>query len=169
MPRSRSIFIQSERVVRRSRLALTWPARLMAPPNSRSFSVSVVLPASGWEIKAGAGAARILQIEKDPRHHDARPSLNGANEAGNVGFGPEHCGRSAVSLPTLLVHQERSGIMSDPRYTDPRRNDQWRRSEGSSGGANIWPWIAAALVALGALGLLYGYNRTEQASTQQPT
>src|SRR5262249_36102157 len=52
MPRSRSIFIQSERVLRRSPLALTWPARLMAPPNSRSFSVSVVLPASGWEMIA---------------------------------------------------------------------------------------------------------------------
>ena len=52
MPRSRSIAIQSERVERRSRLALTWPARLMAPPNSRSFSVSVVLPASGCEMMA---------------------------------------------------------------------------------------------------------------------
>ncbi len=52
MPRSRSIAIQSERVARRSRLALTWPARLMAPPNSSSFSVSVVLPASGWEMIA---------------------------------------------------------------------------------------------------------------------
>src|SRR6202011_1612919 len=52
MPRSRSIFLQSARVVGRSRLALTWPARLMAPPNSSSFSVSVVLPASGWEMIA---------------------------------------------------------------------------------------------------------------------
>src|SRR6202049_4471744 len=52
MPRSRSIFIQSDRVLRRSPLALTWPARLMAPPNSSSFSVSVVLPASGCEMMA---------------------------------------------------------------------------------------------------------------------
>src|SRR3569832_614426 len=52
MPRSRSIFIQSERVLRRSPLALTWPARLIAPPNSYSFSVSVVLPASGCEMMA---------------------------------------------------------------------------------------------------------------------
>ena len=52
MPRSRSIDIQSDRVARRSRLALTWPARLMAPPNKSSFSVSVVLPASGWEMMA---------------------------------------------------------------------------------------------------------------------
>src|SRR3984957_11838789 len=49
MPRSRSIFIQSERVLRRSPLALTCPARLMAPPNSSNFSVRVVLPASGCQ------------------------------------------------------------------------------------------------------------------------
>ena len=52
MPRSRSIDIQSERVERRSRLAFTWPASWMAPPNSSSFSVSVVLPASGCEMMA---------------------------------------------------------------------------------------------------------------------
>ena len=52
MPRSRSIAIQSERVERRSRLALTWPASVMAPPNQSSFSVKVVLPASGWEMMA---------------------------------------------------------------------------------------------------------------------
>src|ERR1700694_1973965 len=52
MPRARSIFIQSERVLRRSPLALTWPARVMAPPNSSNFSVSVVLPASGCEMMA---------------------------------------------------------------------------------------------------------------------
>src|SRR5205085_2688022 len=42
----------SERVERRSRLALTCPASWIAPPNNRSFSVSVVLPASGWEMIA---------------------------------------------------------------------------------------------------------------------
>ena len=30
----------------------TEPARLIAPPYSRNFSVSVVLPASGWEMMA---------------------------------------------------------------------------------------------------------------------
>ncbi len=52
MPRSRSIAIQSERTRRRSPRALTSPASWMAPPNSSSFSVSVVLPASGWEMMA---------------------------------------------------------------------------------------------------------------------
>ena len=52
MPRSRSIAIQSDWVERRLRLALTWPASWIAPPNSSSFSVSVVLPASGCEMMA---------------------------------------------------------------------------------------------------------------------
>src|SRR5689334_3123236 len=52
MPRSRSIFIQSERVFMRSFLAFTSPASWIAPPKSKSFSVSVVLPASGCAIIA---------------------------------------------------------------------------------------------------------------------
>ena len=52
MPRARSIAIQSERVRRRSPLARTSPASWIAPPNSSSFSVSVVLPASGCEMIA---------------------------------------------------------------------------------------------------------------------
>ena len=61
MPRCRSISIQSERVRRRSPRVLTAPARWIAPENSSSFSVSVVLPASGCEmiakVRRGAGAA----------------------------------------------------------------------------------------------------------------
>ena len=52
MPRSRSIAIQSERARRRSPRALTSPASWIAPPNSSSFSVKVVLPASGCEMIA---------------------------------------------------------------------------------------------------------------------
>ena len=52
MPRSRSIAIQSERVRRRSPRARTAPAMRMAPPFRSSFSVSVVLPASGCEMMA---------------------------------------------------------------------------------------------------------------------
>ena len=44
--------IQSERVWMRLRLAFTSPASWIAPPNKRSFSVSVVLPASGCEMMA---------------------------------------------------------------------------------------------------------------------
>jgi hypothetical protein len=52
MPRSCSTAIQSERARRRSPRALTSPASWMAPPKSSSFSVKVVLPASGWAMIA---------------------------------------------------------------------------------------------------------------------
>ena len=47
MPRSLSTFIQSEWARRALPRAFTAPANWIAPPNSKSFSVSVVLPASG--------------------------------------------------------------------------------------------------------------------------
>jgi len=52
LPRSRSIAIQSERVRRLSPRPLISPANWIAPPNSSSFSVSVVLPASGCQMIA---------------------------------------------------------------------------------------------------------------------
>src|SRR5262245_61143933 len=52
MPRSRSTFIQSLRARRRSPRALTAPASWIAPPKSSSFSVNVVLPASGCAMIA---------------------------------------------------------------------------------------------------------------------
>src|SRR5476649_1822650 len=50
MPRCFSISIQSEVAWRPLLRALTVPAIWIAPENSSSFSVSVVLPASGWEM-----------------------------------------------------------------------------------------------------------------------
>ena len=52
MPRCFSTSIQSEVAWRALLRALTVPAIWIAPPNSSSFSVSVVLPASGWEMMA---------------------------------------------------------------------------------------------------------------------
>src|SRR4051812_6531000 len=52
MPRSCSIFIQSDLARRASPRALTLPAAWIAPPSSSRCSVKVVLPASGWEIMA---------------------------------------------------------------------------------------------------------------------
>ena len=52
MPRCFSISIQSEEAWREALRAFTLPAIWMAPANSSSFSVSVVLPASGWEMMA---------------------------------------------------------------------------------------------------------------------
>ncbi len=52
MPRSFSSAIQSEVAWRAALRPLTEPAIWIAPPNSSSFSVSVVLPASGCEMIA---------------------------------------------------------------------------------------------------------------------
>ena len=52
MPRCFSISIQSEVAWRVALRAFTEPAIWIAPENSSSFSVSVVLPASGWEMMA---------------------------------------------------------------------------------------------------------------------
>ncbi len=52
MPRCFSISIQSDVACREAFRAFTLPAIWIAPLNSSSFSVSVVLPASGWEMMA---------------------------------------------------------------------------------------------------------------------
>src|SRR4029079_18306845 len=58
MPRCCSISIQSLRAERRPSLACTDPATCTAPEYSRNFSVSVVLPASGWEMIANVRRRR---------------------------------------------------------------------------------------------------------------
>ena len=52
MPRCFSSSIQSDVVARWFLRAVTEPASCTAPPYRSSFSVSVVLPASGWEMMA---------------------------------------------------------------------------------------------------------------------
>src|SRR5436190_492057 len=52
MPRCCSMSIQSLRALRRPSRACTEPATCTAPEYSRNFSVSVVLPASGWLMMA---------------------------------------------------------------------------------------------------------------------
>jgi hypothetical protein len=52
MPRCCSSAIQSLVAWRVALRPLTVPANWIAPPNSSSFSVRVVLPASGWEMMA---------------------------------------------------------------------------------------------------------------------
>jgi hypothetical protein len=57
-------------------------------------------------------------------------------------------------------HQEGNGTLSDARSTGPYRNNQSRRfGVRGSNVAEFWPWITAALTALGILvGLLIKYN-----------
>ena len=52
IPLSFSISIQSDTACLEFAFPLTDPAVLIAPPYKRNFSVSVVLPASGWEMIA---------------------------------------------------------------------------------------------------------------------
>src|SRR3954470_2851326 len=59
MPRCFSISIQSEVACRDAFLPFTAPAIWIAPENSSSFSVSVVLPASGWEMMAKVRRRRV--------------------------------------------------------------------------------------------------------------
>jgi hypothetical protein len=59
IPRCCSIAIQSDLALRRSPRARTSPASRIAPAEWRSFSVSVVLPASGWEMIAKVRRCRM--------------------------------------------------------------------------------------------------------------
>ena len=59
MPRCFSISIQSEVAWREALRPFTAPAIWIAPENSSSFSVSVVLPASGWEMMAKVRRRRV--------------------------------------------------------------------------------------------------------------
>jgi hypothetical protein len=62
--------------------------------------------------------------------------------------------------------------MSEPRYTDSRRPDPFRRFDvqGSNSGSNsagtIWTRLAAIIAVVVVLGLIIGYSRTDQASIQ---
>src|SRR6516225_1766266 len=86
MPRCCSSRIQSEVAWRAALRPLTVPAMVMAPPNSSSFSVSVVLPASGCETIAKVRRRRISassSVMSSDRGSGAR-GAEGAPENGGV-------------------------------------------------------------------------------------
>src|SRR4030095_1451637 len=100
MPRCFSISIQSEVACRLALRALTEPAMWIAPENSSSFSVSVVLPASGWEMMAKVRRRRtseeISGMGRAPvRAHDCK-----RNALPPYGSAPVD--RWRLSLPTAL-------------------------------------------------------------------
>ena len=70
MPRSFSSAIQSDVACRAALRDLTDPAIWIAPPNSNSFSVSVVLPASGCEMIANVRRRSVScrSSDMDGRH-----------------------------------------------------------------------------------------------------
>ena len=65
----------------------------------------------------------------------------------------------AICLATS-TDREWEWNMSDPRHTDPYRSDQPIRFGGrGSHVVALWPWLTAAITAVGTLiGLLLGYN-----------
>ena len=93
MPRCFSISSQSEVAWRPLLRAFTVPAIWIAPPNSSSFSVSVVLPASGWEMMREGAAAR----------HFARDH--------RVGYGDERIWRNTIiRLIRHINHHKTKGL-----------------------------------------------------------
>src|SRR5437660_12647830 len=115
MPRSRSIVIQSDRARRRSPRALTSPAIWIAPPNSSSFSVRVVLPASGCEM--------IAKVRRRPISA-ARP-LMGQGTSGRRGLegaqGELEHGRILAAAERLVVAAPGAGLPEAHREIEPDR------------------------------------------------
>ena len=99
MPRCFSISIQSEVAWREALRALTEPAIWIAPENSSSFSVSVVLPASGWEMIAKVRRRRVSAAKGEADKRELR----------RTGANPLLCRLGA----TLMAHP--------PRMSAPRR------------------------------------------------
>src|SRR4029450_8448544 len=82
MPRCFSISIQSEVAWREALRALTEPAIWIAPENSSSFSVSVVLPASGGEMMAKVRRRRVSAAKGEADKKKLRRQANGRDEDG---------------------------------------------------------------------------------------
>src|SRR3954452_11476172 len=87
MPRLRSISIQSLVAARCALRDLTAPAAWIAPPYSNSFSVSVVLPASGCEMIAkvrrrcdswAMAGRKLVQVGPERKGRDATSTFHDA-------------------------------------------------------------------------------------------
>src|SRR5919106_983848 len=124
MPRCFSISIQSEVACRALLRALTVPAIWIAPEKSSSFSVSVVLPASGCEIMAKvlrrATSRAICDWLIGVHYCDAQRGLAVERALHAVAFQPEVGGKRLRGVH-VVVHDE---------HAPPRRR---RRRRG--GGA----------------------------------
>ena len=97
MPRCFSISIQSEVAWRVALRALTEPAIWIAPENSSSFSVSVVLPASGWEMIAKVRRRRVSEANDK--------GINRKNGASILRGGPQGTAARAASATTERSHR----------------------------------------------------------------
>src|ERR1700690_671574 len=102
MPRFFSSSIQSDVVARWFLRAVTEPASCTAPPYSSSFSVNVVLPASGCEMMANVRLFWISSVMLTKAGNDNKKS--GGNKPGNRKGVPQfdfrYGHRAAVQLST---------------------------------------------------------------------
>ena len=94
MPRCFSISIQSDVAWRALLRAFTVPASWIAPPKSSSFSVSVVLPASGWEMIANVRRRATSRA----RSADCGTRAMAVNIAGDAG-----CARTKTKPPAGMA------------------------------------------------------------------
>src|SRR6186997_3335629 len=105
MPRCFSISIQSEVAWREALRAFTEPAIWIAPENSSSFSVSVVLPASGWEMMAKVRRRR-TSVARSGIGEEGAPRRSGRMEERLSGGSPVHT-RPMPEMLDVTVYVER--------------------------------------------------------------
>src|SRR6185369_1377626 len=106
MPRCFSISIQSEVACREALRAFTEPAIWIAPENSSSFSVSVVLPASGWEMMAKVRRRRTSVARSADMGNRGGPGGSRAKR-GLSGPRPRVHTRAMPEMPDVTVYAER--------------------------------------------------------------
>ena len=121
MPRSFSTSIQSEVAWRALFLAFTVPASRIAPPNSSSFSVSVVLPASGCEMIANV------------RRCATSRTRSGGND-GPAWSGPSARGRAQKRKPPAGSRQAASVQIIPRRPAAPPRGAKASARADRAGG-----------------------------------
>ena len=127
MPRCFSTSIQSDVACRALLRDLTVPASWIAPPNSSSFSVSVVLPASGCEMIANVR-----------RRATSRTRSAGC---GLVVIAMSKCRRGAAAHPdeNKTAGRERQAASSSELYQRRFSRTAARRSAGRAGTAQTRP------------------------------
>src|SRR5215469_4084440 len=117
IPRCCSRRIQSEVAWRAALRPLTVPAIWMAPPKSSSFSVSVVLPASGCEMIANVRRRRISAVSSVMDESSERV----AGRAASAQSEPQYCGvlpaadRLVVAAAHAYLLEANSLIQADRR------------------------------------------------------
>src|SRR5215475_14100201 len=103
IPRCFSSSIQSDVTWRDALRARTSPAIWIAPPNQSSFSVNVVLPASGWEMMAKV-RRRAISVSIDTTRLSKRRVCVGYTAWGADYTGPLHGPTHNVTHSKKMCH-----------------------------------------------------------------